>query len=328
MPARPEDEPFLYLWDGDAPGSEGQTATEQVQVRYPGYREGWQGDAAGERIVSQIHRPSITPFLPARFSLVDPAAAVILIPGGGHQANCFDLEGTFIGRWLAERGVAAFVLKYRLARSFGDDAPESPYELIHSVLDTERAVRMVRSRAAELHVDPKRIGVAGFSAGGYAAAHASMRSVAGAPNSSDPIDRFTSRPDFQVLVYPHLLDVAPKADSPPALLICAQNDKAGGSNEEALAIGRALGGTGPNCGELGETVARLYLRFNEVGASAELHMFARGGHGFGLRPLKHGAEHRWPERMLEWLETVCPPAHLQRRAGAGLQDSFATHGRL
>jgi acetyl esterase/lipase len=199
MPARCE--PCIYLWDGDAPGSEGQTAAEQVQVRYPGFRPGWQGDAAGERIISQIHRPSITPFFPPSYSVVAPAAAVLLIPGGGHQANCFDLEGTFVGRWLAERGVAAFVLKYRLSQPFGEDAPASPYELIHSVLDTERAMRLIRHHASAWHIDPLRVGVAGFSAGGYPAAHACMRSGApasgGVAAAADPIDRQPARPGEQ-----------------------------------------------------------------------------------------------------------------------------------
>ena len=129
-----------------------------------------EGDAAGERIIRNVHRPSITPFLPELYSPERPNAAVILIPGGAHEALCWDLEGTFVARWLIERGVAAFVLKYRMARAKG-----SPYELEHCVMDAERAVRVIRSRAAEWSIDPERIGVMGFSAGGYPAAHASMR---------------------------------------------------------------------------------------------------------------------------------------------------------
>jgi hypothetical protein len=110
-------------------------------------------------------------------------------------------------------------------------------------------------------------------------------------------------------------------------LICAQDDQAGGTSEAALAIGRGLGGSGSNCGALSETVARLYLRFNEVGASAELHMYAAGAHGFGLRPFRDGAVYRWPERMLEWLDVVCPPRHRTPR-DPGQLDAFATHGRL
>jgi hypothetical protein len=165
MPARTEDEPSIELWEGDAPGSEGQDGVEAVQIRYPGFRAGWDGDAAGERIIWNVHRPSITLFLPKTYSEVEPSPAVLLIPGGGHQALCFDLEGTFVGRWLAERGVAAFVLKYRLSEPFGD-AQETPYDLSHSVIDTQRAMRMIRLHAAEWHIDPVRVGAMGFSAGG------------------------------------------------------------------------------------------------------------------------------------------------------------------
>jgi acetyl esterase/lipase len=304
MPARTEDEPCIRLWDGHivAPGSErgAQTTPEQIQVRYPGFRKGWEGDAAGERVVWNIHQPSITPFLPAQYSTKEPAAAILLIPGGGHSANCFDLEGTFIARWLAERGVAAFVLKYRLRNQFVDGAPDTPYELLHSVLDAERAMRLIRSRAAEWCIDPDRIGAAGFSAGGYPVGHIAMRSGEGNPSADDPIERISARPNFQVLVYtaltgsangdPQALDAVPVPDAPPALLVC--------SNDDALATG----------------MAELYLQFRKAGVSAEIHIYASGAHGYGLRPLRHGAQHRWAERMIEVnthnSSRVCPLSKL------------------
>ena len=319
MPARAEDEPSVELWpEGDAPGSEGQIAPEQVDVRYPGFRPGWQGDAAGERIVSQVHRPSITPFLPAEYSAAAPCAAVVVIPGGGHQALCFDLEGTFVGRWLAERGVAAFVLKYRLSEKFGDDAPESPYELEHSVVDTQRAIRVIRSRAAEWFVDPARVGVIGFSAGGYPAAHAALRGEDAPGDEGGGLEHISPRPDFQALVYPHMLGVVPHGDCPPAFLLAATDDGGGGDDPsfEPAELG----------GEVGDALARLFLRFREAGVSVELHMFAQGAHGFGLRPLRSGPVHHWPERFLEWLEATCPPSHLRSRPRSA--DSFVTHGRL
>ena len=175
----------IPLWPNGAPGSEGKAGTESVRVT-----------PQGERVVSNIHQPSITPYLPPKEKAT--GAAVIIAPGGGHRELWADHEGHNIARYLSARGVAAFVLKYRLARE-----ANSTYTVDdHALADTQRAIRLVRSRAQEWSVSPSRIGVMGFSAGGELAALASMRFDGGNKEATDAIERESSRPDFQALIYP------------------------------------------------------------------------------------------------------------------------------
>jgi acetyl esterase/lipase len=260
------DEPNeILLWPNGAPGSEGQTAAEKVQV-----------NAAGERNVTSVHKPSITPYLPADGK--GTGAAVLVLPGGGHRLLCLDHEGANAARLLAEHGVAAFVLKYRLAREQG-----STYTIReHALADAERAIRVIRSRAPEWKLDPKRVGAMGFSAGGELVAQASMRSGEGDSSAADPIDGHNSRPSFQALIYPGRSgDIQPDKGAPPAFLACSANDRR----------------------DISEGLAEAYLRFKRAGASAELHMYASGGHGFGVRSRNTGAIGGWTDRFLEWLES-------------------------
>ena len=127
----------ILLWPSGSPGSEGQTAPEKVT------------ETGGVRRISSIHRPSITAHLPSKENLT--GAAVIVLPGGGHQFLSIDNEGHAVAKWLADRGVAAFVLKYRLARE-----PGSTYKVdVHALQDCQRAIRLVRSRAKEWNLDPQ-----------------------------------------------------------------------------------------------------------------------------------------------------------------------------
>jgi endo-1,4-beta-xylanase len=260
------DEPQeILLWPPGAPGSENKQAAEKVEV-----------NAAGERIVTSVHKPSITPFFPADDKRT--GAAVLVIPGGGHRLLCVDHEGANVARLLAEHGVAAFVLKYRLAREEG-----STYTIRdHALADAERAIRLIRSRASEWKIDPKRAGAMGFSAGGELVAQASMRTGDGDSSASDSIDRQNSRPSFQALIYPGRSgDIQPEKGAPPAFLACSANDRK----------------------DISEGLADVYLRFKRAGASAELHVFAAGGHGFGVRSKNAGAIGAWPDRFLDWLQS-------------------------
>lgn len=255
----------ILLWPEGAPGSEGKTAPEKVVT-----------SANGERQISSVHKPSITPFLPAREKAT--GAAVLVIPGGGHSKLCVDHEGGNVAQWLADRGIAAFVLKHRLAREEG-----STYTIEgHALADTQRAMRLIRSRATEWGVDPARLGAMGFSAGGECVALACMRPSEGKADAPDPIDRLDARPAFQALIYPGRSgDIEPAKDAPPAFLACSANDRK----------------------DISEGLAEVYLRFKRAGASAELHIYSSGGHGFGLRAANKGALAGWSDRFVEWMES-------------------------
>ncbi len=256
----------VLLWSDGAPGSEGKTAPEIVKT-----------SANGERQVSSIHKPSITPFLPAKDKAT--GTAILVIPGGGHRMLCVDHEGAFVARWLADRGIAAFVLKHRLARA------RSVRRAVKCriLADTQRAMRLIRSRAAEWGIDPAVARPAiGFSAGGELVALACMRPGEGKADAPDPIDRLNARPSFQGLIYPGRSgDIKPEKDAPPAFLACSTNDRT----------------------DISEGLAEVYLRFKRAGASAELHIYATGAHGFGLRPNSTGAVAGWSDRFVEWMQS-------------------------
>jgi endo-1,4-beta-xylanase len=201
----------------------------------------------------------------------------VIAPGGGHSELWADHEGHTPARWLSEHGVAGFVLKYRLAREKG-----STYKIEGEALaDMQRAIRLIRSRTAQWNIDPERIGVMGFSAGGEIAALAATRFDAGTPTATDPIDRLSSRPAFQALVYPGIpKDMKLSKETPPAFLACGENDR-------------------PN---ISEGLPELYLALKRAGANAELHVYTGVGHGFGMRPTSKGAVAVWPSRFLEFLE--------------------------
>jgi endo-1,4-beta-xylanase len=217
---------------------------------------------------------------------------MIVAPGGGHRFLSIDTEGTNVAEWLRSIGVAAFVLKYRLAREDG-----SPYKVeVHPYADAQRAIRMLRSRAGEWRLDPARIGIMGFSAGGEVAALASTKYDAGKPDAADPIERQGSRPDFQILIYPGIRPegVTVTKDTPPTFMLCADNDK------------------GPAA-----AIPALYLALKKEGVPAELHIYASGGHGFGLRPndpRPNVIYATWALRLKEWMADVgMSPARVRAR---------------
>ncbi len=250
----------IPLWPGGAPGSEGKTAPEKEDANHN---------------VSSVHNPSITAFLPAAGK--GNGAAILVIPGGGHSKLCIGHEGTDIAQWFADRGVAAFMLKHRLAREEG-----STYKIeVESLADTQRAMRLIRSRAGEWSIDPARLGAIGFSAGGELVTLAWMRPFSGNPEAKDPIDRLDARPAFQGLIYPGRTgDIVPTKDAPPAFLACGEKDRQ----------------------DIAEGLAEVYLRLKRAGISAEFHVYAGVGHGFGFRPTNKGPVAAWPDRMLEWLD--------------------------
>src|SRR6185503_15501043 len=229
----------IPLWPGGAPGSEGRTDKEVVE----------QG-ANGESKVSNIHRPSLTPYLPPKGKAT--GTAVIIAPGGAHRYLAIGHEGYNVARWLSERGIAGFVLKNRLARS----------------------------RAAEWGINPKHLGVMGFSAGGELAALVSTRFDNGNADANDPVERQSCKPDFQALIYPgRSRDIGATSNSPPVFLACAYNDRQ----------------------DISEGLAEVYLKFKKAGVPAELHIYGTGGHGFGLRSANTKPVGAWAARFTDWL---------------------------
>jgi acetyl esterase/lipase len=254
----------IKLWTNGAPGFESETAPEVFKPS---------DNPKLPKQFSVVHYPSIYVFLPPKETA--NGTAMIIAPGGGHSQLVIDKEGWEMADWLNKNGIAAFVLKYRLAR-----APQSKYTVEKDALaDATRAMRTVRSRAKEFNVDPSRIGFMGFSAGGEVAALIETRFDRGNDSSPDPIERASSRPDFAVVVYPGFRPgtiVVPK-DAPQSFLVCADNDPS-----------HVV------------TTVNLYLDLQKQGASSEMHIYSSGGHGFGIRESKLPVS-SWPDRLKQWM---------------------------
>lgn len=254
----------ILLWPNGAPGSERVTRAESVRIAQP----------TGDHVITWVNQPSISVYLPSRGTAT--GAGVVVIPGGGHREIWIDHEGYNVARWLSERGVAAFVVKYRLA-----NATNSTYTVDRDELgDVQRAIRLARSHADEWKIDPNRLGVMGFSAGGELAFLSGMRYDSGDSEASDPVQRQSSRPDFQALIYPgNLQRIRVTAESPPAFLACGANDRP----------------------DISEGLAKVYLDFKKEKIPVELHIYSGVGHGFGLRPNNTGGVAQWLNLFDEWL---------------------------
>jgi len=257
------------LWANGAPGSEGKTAPEVMTTQ----------NLEGEHAVSSINNPSITPYL-VRGSRV-PIAAVIIAPGGGHSLLSIDHEGYDVAKYLSGHGVAAFVLKYRLAKEKGSTYTVDGDEMA----DIQRAIRTVKARAAEWGVDPARVGVMGFSAGGELAVKAAIANDSVNASAADLIDRQSAKPAFEALMYPGGLspEIIAKVtkDTPPAFLLCGADDR------DNIAL----------------QLPELFIAMKKAGVSAELHEYAGVGHGFGIRLSAHGGVADWPDLFVKWMDT-------------------------
>lgn len=260
----------IALWPNGAPGSEARKdEPEQISYRQ-------EADIVFP-IIFNIHNPSLTPFLPAKGKAT--GAAVIIAPGGGHMFVTIDREGYDLAKWLADRGIAAFVLKYRLAR---DQAGGSTYKTtVEPVADGQRAIRLVRSRAAEWGVNPNHIGILGFSAGGAPALGSALHFDQGNPAATDLVERQSSRPDFQVLIYAEVPrgDIVVPKDTPPAFFTVAFDD-----TPKAVPL------------------TNLFLKYKAANVPTEVHIYNSGGHGFGVRTDRPQLSiSSWPARLVDWL---------------------------
>jgi acetyl esterase/lipase len=253
----------IPLWEKGAPGFENRASElEKADI------------GPGKCNVTNIHNPSIVPYLPAANKA--NGTAVLIAPGGGHRMLCMGHEGYALGEWFANRGIAAFVLKYRLAREEG-----SVYTVDeHAMADTRRALRLIRSKAEEWRIQPDRVGVLGFSAGGELAALAAMKSDNGNKQDSDRIETYSSRPDFQALIYPGSSKRFTVEKGMPPLFIAL-----GYKDRDDISIG----------------MAEVYLNYKRAGVPAELHVYSNAGHGFGYRAGTTSGFGDWPIRFEEWL---------------------------
>lgn len=257
------------VWPGKAPGEQGDIGEEMEQPPREGQREVIR--------LTNVTKPTITVYKPPQEK--DTGAAVLICPGGGYGILAWDLEGTEVAEWLNSIGVTGIVLKYRVPRR-KDRAPhDAPLQ------DAQRAMSLVRSKADDFKIDPQRIGILGFSAGGHLSAATSTNYDKRNYEPLDEIDKVSCRPDFAVLVYPAYLmaddGLAPEIrvtpESPPTFFAHAGND--GISSENSI---------------------RMYLALKAAKVPAELHVYATGGHGFGLRPSDDPCS-TWPASCERWL---------------------------
>ncbi len=273
----------LPLWPNGAPGAAANPPAE-VDTTKP-----TDNLIAGRPLVrlGNVSNPTITLYAPDG-SATRPA--VVVFPGGGYQILAIDLEGTEVCDWLNSINVACVLVKYRVPNS--GPYPKSPAAL----QDAQRAVGLVRHHAAEWHIDPDRVGVLGFSAGAHLAAALSTHFDKRLYDSIDAADQLSCRPDFALVIYPGYLanaaehmapnaDINPTAKTPPTFIVQAEDDPVHVENA---------------------TVYFLQLKAAKV--PAELHIYAEGGHGYGLRRTKQPVT-TWPDTAKIWLQTikVIPP---------------------
>ena len=273
----------IPIWPSGAPGAPDNASAE---VDTTSAKDNL---IAGKPLIrlGNVSAPTITYYAPHASGGSAPAAApaVVVFPGGGYNILAIDLEGTEVCDWLNEAGIACVLLKYRVPGT--GPYPKSPAAL----QDAQRAVGLVRQHAAEWAIDPKRVGVLGFSAGGHLAAAISTHFDKRLYDPIDAADQLTCRPDFAVVVYPGYLaiaekgmianpDIQPNAQTPPTFIVQAEDDNVHVEN-----------------------ATTYFLQLKQAKVSAELHIFAEGGHGYGLR--KNGLPVTdWPGLVEKWLDTI------------------------
>jgi len=268
-------EPTLFLWPGQAPGEKGDISQE-IDTTKPA-----DNLVAGQRLIrlGNVSKPSITVFPAPREKAT--GAAVVICPGGGYHILAWDLEGTEVAEWLNQIGVTAVVLKYRVPARKDRAQFDAPLQ------DAQRAMGIVRSRAAEWGIDPARIGVLGFSAGAHLSAVLNSHCEQRTYPALDAADKISCRPDFVMLIYPGYLVEKSTTNLPPEL-------KMNGKLAPTF-IAQTEDDSVPVEGSL-----FYYLALKQAKIPAEMHLFAKGGHGYGLRPTADPVT-RWPGLAESWL---------------------------
>ncbi len=256
----------------------------------------WQGTAPGALGGAPEDIPTLTIYMPP--NTTGPMTAVIVAPGGGYRALSMNKEGRIPANYLSSLGVAAFVLKYRLGPKY-----RHPIELG----DMQRAIRTIRSRAAEWHIAPDRIGVLGFSAGGHLASHSSTQFDGGKAEAADAIDRVSSRPNFAILGYPVIsLSEAWTHQGSRTMLLGekADNDLARRLSTDTLVTAQTpptfLFHTNADTAVPVENSVHYFLALRKAGVPAEMHIFKDGAHGAGM-PMNDTALSEWPKVLANWM---------------------------
>jgi acetyl esterase/lipase len=266
------------IWPGAAPDAQPVPGPEYVTNRLDSHGKPWSW-------VSNVTRPTMTVYPPAG---KNTRVAVLVFPGGGYQGLAMDLEGTEICDWLTSRGITAVLLKYRVPVKRVGTYAESPQALE----DAQRTLGLVRLHAAEWHVDPHKIGVIGFSAGGHMVTATSTHFAKREYPAVDAADKESCRPDFAIALYPgHLWDpdaafalnpnVPVTTNTPPTFLVQAEDDPVDPINGSLV----------------------YYRALKDARVPVEMHLYAHGGHGFGLRNSKLPIG-EWPHLAEKWLRTI------------------------
>lgn len=266
-----DDPPLIRLWEKGAPGFESRKDEPEVRDRQ---------NKQGEYRLTNVHNPYVTVYLPPKEK--STGAAIVIVPGGGHRELWPKAEGEYIAQWFSDHGIAAVVLRYRLARETG-----APYKIdVHALQDGQRAVRLVRSRAKEWNINPDRVGMLGFSAGGEVVGMVCRKAEKGIANAEDPIDRESAMPNFQGLVYSGPLGIRnqtiTKENTPPTWIVVGDDDGAA------------------------RVLVDHYQAALKAGVPAELHLYANTPHAFGYRPnkTKPNPVDSWPDRFYEFLGVI------------------------
>jgi acetyl esterase/lipase len=271
------------LWPHGAPGKAPVSATAEHDTTTS-------ADAliAGRRVqrIGNVSAPTVTYYRPQSPGEAGAnVPAVVVFPGGGYRILAWDLEGTEVCQWLNSLGMGCALLKYRVP----DSGPFPQHT--EALADAQRGVRLVRAHAAEWGLDPKRVGVLGFSAGGHLVAALGAHSADALYAPVDDADKQSAAPDFSVLIYPGYLnapgdltrvspDVRPNAHTPTSFLVQAEDDPVHVEN-----------------------VLVYYAALKAAKIPAEMHVYAQGGHGYGLRPTSLPITH-WPELAATWFHTI------------------------
>ena len=274
------------LWPGKVPDAQPMPGPEYVDTEKKEL-------VAGQPWVyaANIAQPTLTVYAPKGGNT---GAAVVVFPGGGFEVLAMDLEGTEVCDWLTSRGITCVLLKYRVpSLPFDWHCKCRPDDLVvptQALEDAQRALGLVRLNAKQWHIDPHKVGVLGFSAGGYLVASISTHYQHRLYAPVDAADAESCRPDFAVAVYPgHLVkddgklnpNVPVSADTPPTFLVQAEDDGVDGVQQSLT----------------------YFAALKQAGVPTEMHLYAQGGHAFGLRPTKLPIS-RWPQLVEQWLKTI------------------------